>query len=210
MTQYDEKLSAFVDGELEQVEAERLISEMLDNKELRSRWLRYQRAGSALRREGSVSFSTDLLAGIHARLESEPTILAPQDKRHPLSATFKQVAGMAIAATIAAVSVLMIQPAEKTFSPTSHQVATNSASPAPVATEQEWLRVNNANWSDNRPAVVSKLNSYLVNHNGYSTPVRGTLPYAPIVTAGNNARPAEVTDNVPAIEYQPDGDNTSR
>lgn len=207
MTQYDERLSAFVDGELEQAEAEQLISEMLGNEELRSRWLRYQRAGSALRRESNVSLSTDLLTGIHARLEAEPTILAPRQQQ-PMSATFKQVAGMAIAATIAAVSVLMIQPTEKVFSPADNQVAVNSS--APVASEQQWLRVNNASWSDDRPAVVSKLNSYLVNHNGYSTAIRGTLPFAPIVTAGNSAQLTNPNDNSPAIEYKPSGDDASR
>lgn len=207
MTQHDERLSAFVDGELEQAEAEQLISEMLSNEELRSRWLRYQRAGSAMRHEAEVSSSTDLLAGIHARLDAEPTILAPR-QHQPMSATFKQVTGMAIAATIAAVSVLMIQPSENVFSPASNQVAVSS--PAPVATEQQWLRVNNASWSDDRPAVVSKLNSYLVNHNGYSTAIRGTLPFAPIVTAGNDTRLADVNNESPAIEYKPSGDNASR
>jgi sigma-E factor negative regulatory protein RseA len=208
MTQHDERLSAFVDGELEQAESDQLISEMLNNDELRSRWLRYQRAGSVLRHETGVSLSTDLLAGIHARLEDEPTILAPRKKRHTMSATFKQVAGMAIAATIAAVSVIMIQPTEKAFGPASNQVAANT--PAPVASQQEWLRVNSANWSDDRPAVVSKLNSYLVNHNGYSTAIRGTLPYVPIVTAGNGALAAETNGEAPAIEYKPSGDNASR
>lgn len=207
MTQYDERLSAFVDGELEQAEAEQLISEMLSNEELRSRWLRYQRAGSALRREADASSSTDLLAGIHARLNDEPTILAPR-QHQPLSATFKQVAGMAIAATIAAVAVLMIQPAEKVFSPASNQLA--ATTPAPVAEQQQWLRVNSVNWSNDRPAVVSKLNSYLVNHNGYSTAIRGTLPFAPIVTAGNAAQLVDVNDDSPAIEYKPAGDNASR
>lgn len=206
-TQYDERLSAFVDGELEQAEAEGLISEMLSNEELRSRWLRYQHAGSALRHEPIAARGTNLLAGIHARLQDEPTILAPRQTK-PMSATFKQVAGMAVAATVAAVSVLMIQPAEKTFNPANNQVAAITA--APVATGQQWLRVNNANWSDDRPAVVSKLNSYLVNHNGYSTSIRGTLPYAPIVTAGNGARPTGSIDDSPAVEYKPAGDNTSR
>jgi negative regulator of sigma E activity len=208
MTQYDERLSAFVDGELEQAESERIISEILSNEELRSRWLRYQRAGSALRHEPGVSSSIDILTGIHARLEDEPTILAPQQKRQPMSAMFKQVAGMAIAATVAAVSVIMIQPTEKAFGPANNQVATNTS--APVATQQEWLRVNSANWSDDRPAVVSKLNSYLVNHNGYSTPIRGTLPFVPIVTAGNDTLAADANDDAPAIEYKPSGDSASR
>lgn len=208
MKQYDERLSAFVDGELEQADAEQLISEMLSNEELRSRWLRYQHIGSALRHEVGVSTSTDLLANIHAQLENEPTVLAPQQGRKPMSAMFKQVAGMAIAATVAAISVLMIQPSDKTFSPASSQVAATSS--VPVATGQQWLRVNNVNWSDNRPAVVSKLNSYLVNHNGYSTAIRGTLPFAPIVTAGNDSGLSSAKNDTPAIEYKPSKDNAPR
>lgn len=207
MTPYDEQLSALVDGELEPAEADRLIDKMLDNDELRSRWLRYQQAGSALRREASTGAGGGLLPGIHAALAKEATVLAPRLKRQPLSATFKQVAGMAVAATVTAVAVLTIQPGGQVFAPTNQQVA----STAPVAVEQQWLRVNSSNWSDDRPAVVSKLNSYLVNHNGYSTAVRGALPFAPIVTAGRDRPVADlVEEGTAAIEYKPAVENALR
>jgi hypothetical protein len=47
----------------------------------------------------------------------------------------------------------------------------------------EWVRVNNVKWDVQQPAVESKLNAYLVNHNGYTNSVRGILPYAPIVSS---------------------------
>ena len=203
-TQYDEQLSAFVDGELEQADAEQLVSEILRDDELRSRWLRYQQSGNILRREDVTAPSVELLAGIHAKLNDEPTILAPRQS-HPMSATFKQVAGMAIAATIAAVAVLMIQPAENVFNASTNQIAATTSTPA---ANQQWLRVKDVNWSNNRPAVVSKLNSYLVNHNGYSTSIRGTLPFASIVSAGNDANLAN--DEDAAIEYKPAGDSAQK
>lgn len=203
-TQYDEQLSAFVDGELAQADAEQLVSEILRNDELRARWLRYQQAGNILRREDASAPGVELLTGIHAKLNDEPTILAPRQSK-PVSATFKQVAGMAIAATIAAVAVLMIQPTEKIFNASTNQIAATTSSPV---TNQQWLRVKDVNWSNNRPAVVSKLNSYLVNHNGYSTSIRGTLPFASIVSGGNDANLA--SDEEAAIEYTPAGDSAQK
>lgn len=198
----DDRISAFIDGELESVDAQGLISDMLVNDELRSRWLRYQLASDVLHRERLQVKDNELLNRVSAALESEPTMLAPRQRR-TIPAIFKQVAGMAIAASVAAASVLMIQTSESGFGPGIAQVADNA--PTSSVTDGKWIRVSGTNWTDNRPDVVSRLNAYLVNHNGYSTSVRGVLPYAPIVSGANH-----VSGDEPAIEYKPEGSFNSR
>lgn len=202
----DDRISAFIDGELESVDAQDLISDMLANDELRARWLRYQLASDVLHRERLQLKGNELLDRVSAALESEPTMLAPRQRR-AIPAIFKQVAGMAIAASVAAASVLMIQTSEPVFGPGIARIADNA--PASNLTDEKWIRVSGINWTDNRPDVVSRLNAYLVNHNGYSTSVRGILPYAPIVSGGSYTFEATPEDE-PAIEYKPEGSSNSR
>ena len=203
----DEKLSAFVDGELEAAEADRLISDILDNDELRSRWANYHSIRHSMHGQGQNG-EIDLSKSISAALANEPTVFSPQQRKRILPAAFKQVAGMAIAATVAAVAVLMIQPEEQNlFNP--NVVANETTRTVPVA-NQEIVPVvaEGVNWSVAKPAVASKLNSYLVNHNGYSTSVRGGMPFAQIVSSGNK-HSAKQDDSV-VLEYNPNGSSVRR
>ncbi|MDH5593931.1 MAG: anti-anti-sigma factor, partial [Gammaproteobacteria bacterium] len=59
----------------------------------------------------------------------------------------------------------------------SQQVASTVTAPL----SQEWVRVSGTRWDVKQPAVESRLNSYLVNHNEYSNGMQGVLPYARIV-----------------------------
>ena len=203
----DEKLSAFVDGELEGAEADRLISEILDNDELRSRWVNYHLISRSMSGQDSGS-SVDLSASINAALENEPTVFAPQKRKQHFSAAIKQVAGMAMAATVAAVAVLMVQPeTQNAFDPSA--IASRTTTPAPIAnTNIVPVTVKGVNWSVAQPSVASKLNAYLVNHNGYSTAVRGTMPFAPIVSYGN--KHTAKTDDSVVLEYNPNGSSVRR
>jgi len=203
----DEQLSAFIDGELAPNEADSLITTILDNDELRSRWANYHLVGHSLHGE-STNNTVNLSDSISAALANEPTVFAPQPRKRITPAAFKQVAGMAIAATVAAAAVLMVQPEEQNlFNPNG---SNNVASTSPSAIKQNIIpvAVNGVNWSVAQPSVASKLNTYLVNHNAYSTPVRGTLPYAPIVSYGN--KHSASTDDSVVLEYNPSGSSVRR
>lgn len=202
----EEQLSAFVDGELEAKEADGLISQILDNDELRSRWANYHLVSHSIHAE-STNNTIDLSQSISQALSNEPTIFAPQHRKRVMPAAFKQVVGMAIAATVAAVAVLMVQPEEQNlFNPAG---SGNVASATPFTTKQDILpvTVGGVNWSTAQPSVASKLNTYLVNHNTYSTPVRGTLPFAPIVSYSNKQK---VADDSVVLEYNPAGSSIRR
>jgi len=200
----DEQLSAFVDGELAAKEADLLITKILDDDELRSRWANYHLAGHSIHGE-STNNTVDLSGRVSAALSNEPTVFAPQRRKRVIPAAFKQVAGMAIAATVAAAAVIMVQPEEQNlFNPAG------TGSVASVTTKQNAIPVaeKGVNWSVAQPSVASKLNAYLVNHNAYSTPVRGTLPFAPIVSYGN--KHSATADDSVVLEYNPTGSSVRR
>lgn len=200
----DEQLSAFVDGELASKETDALISKILDNDELRSRWANYHLLGHSIHGE-STNNTVDLSSSISAALADEPTVFAPQRRKRVIPAAIKQVAGMAIAATVAAAAVLMVQPEEQNlFNPAG------GGNVASITTKQNVVPVaeHGVNWSVAQPSVASKLNTYLVNHNAYSTPVRGTLPFAPIVSYGN--KHSVSADDSVVLEYNPTGSSVRR
>jgi len=206
-THTDEQLSAFIDGELAPNEADVLITKILDDDELRSRWASYHLVGHSLHGENTNN-AVNLSESISDALANEPTVFAPQRRKRITPAAFKQVAGMAVAATVAAAAVLMVQPEEQNlFNPKG---TNNVASSSPVVVKQDFIpvTVNGVNWSVEQPSVASKLNSYLVNHNSYSTPVRGTLPFAPIVSYGN--KHSASTDDLVVLEYNPSGSSVRR
>jgi len=205
-THTDEKFSAFVDGELEAAEADKLISDILDNDELRSRWASYHLINDSINGH-STDNDVDLSERVSAALADEPIVFAPQRPKRHLPAAVRQVAGMAIAATVAAVAVLMVQPEEQNlFNPGA---LANATVPAP-ATDQDVIPVvaNGVNWTVKQSAVASKLNTYLINHNGYSTTVRGAMPFAQIVSSGNK-QSAKADDSV-VLEYNPNGSSVRR
>jgi len=205
-THTDEQLSAFIDGELAPNEADLLITKILDNDELRSRWANYHLVGDSLHGE-SINSTVNLSDSISAALANEPTVFAPQRRKRMTPAALKQAAGMAIAATVAAAAVLMVQPEEQNlFNPNG----SNNVASSPTTMKQNIIpvAVNGVNWSVAQPSVASKLNTYLVNHNAYSTPVRGTLPFAPIVSYGNK-HSASPDDSV-VLEYNPSGSSVRR
>jgi len=208
-TKNDDNLSALVDGELDSTRAKHLITDITASDELRARWANYHVISDAMQGNGQHNQTIDLSAQISAALEDEPTVLAPRSRTRTIPAMFKQVAGMAVAATVAAAAVLMLQPTEPGVFNQTEMVA-GLGSPVGQLKEER-IRVNNSgmNWSATQPSVASRLNGYLVNHNGYSTAVRGNLPFASIVGYDESAISTDADDAV-ILEYNPNGNSTRR
>ena len=74
-----ENLSAWMDGELDGQQAGQLLPQLKRDAELRGDWDCYHLIGDALR---GVQ-GPDLCAKICARLDAEPTVLAPQRRSKP-------------------------------------------------------------------------------------------------------------------------------
>jgi sigma-E factor negative regulatory protein RseA len=74
-----ERVSALMDGELEESEAEVELSRAKGDPAMREAWDTYHLIGDALR--GQAALSADVLAKVSSALEQEPTVLAPRSRR---------------------------------------------------------------------------------------------------------------------------------
>lgn len=213
--QLHERLSAFIDGELNAAESDSLVSEILADDELRASWAQYHLMRDAMQTNSApIDTALDMATRVSAALENEPTVLAPHKKHKAIPAMVKQVAGMAIAATVAASAVLIMQAPQQALvatnqvQPSQPQVAVSAPTTLPTIEDGQWIRVNEGvTWSVDRPSIASKLNTYLVNHNGYSTSLRGNMPYAPIVSYQDENHPDEPAKT---IEYNDKGNQGLR
>lgn len=177
--EYAEKISALVDNEVDGRELPTLVDGLRDDEDARSRWARYHLVSDVLHNNLPNQVDFTFAQRVSAALDAEPTVLAPQ--RKSMQAILRHVAGFAVAATVAVVAVLVVQQQGVQGTGTVEFAATSPAN------QGDWVRVNasNVKWTTQQPAVESRLNAYLVNHNGYTNSVRGILPYAPIVSSSN-------------------------
>jgi len=178
----DEKMSAFMDDEYHSDAIDYLKQE----PEARARWMRYHLIRDVLSGHTSAVPSSDFAQRISAVLENEPTILAPKSARQRIQKSVKQVAGLAIAATVATVAVLTVQ------NNNVPDVSGSQQTIAAVTPDTSAIQTASASRAE-RPlatAVQSKLSSYLVNHNEYSVTAKmqGMLPYMRIVSVTPSER----------------------
>ncbi|MDX5377380.1 MAG: sigma-E factor negative regulatory protein [Halomonas sp.] len=96
-----ESLSALMDSEGDDLELRRVLKTLESEPDAAEAWRRYHLMRSLLRRDHDIDVSTDLSAGIMARLEAEP---APAVEAPPIaprrSYPFARSAGIAAAVTL--------------------------------------------------------------------------------------------------------------
>ena len=190
-----EALSALMDGELPAAEAERLLDAMRDDPELREQWRRHHALSALLSGGGAGPDATHELAGRIAKaLDRDPVVLKPP--RRVATPASRPVIGMAIAAGIVLVAVVVVLGlrGDEAPAPGEAQVARIAPTPTesapqpavtPVAVPSPPVTVvasTRLTWNGARPGVEDRLNGYLLNHNEYlAGGVRGMLPYARVV-----------------------------
>lgn len=96
-----EWLSALLDGELEDGDAERAARQLVQDSGRMRCWSEYCLIGDALR--GEVVLQPGFMQRMHAALAAEPTVLAPMRKKHAARIT-RPLAWTAAAAAVAAVT----------------------------------------------------------------------------------------------------------
>ena len=173
-----EQISALVDGELDTNERPLLIKQIEANESLKADWERYHLISDALKGQLSNCTDSGFAESVHESIEEEPVVQVPRTRKLLQTSALKYIAGIGIAASVATVAVLIALPDSPIINGNTQQIA-STESIAPAA--QEWVRVSGTRWDVKQPAVESRLNSYLVNHNEYSNGMQGVLPYARIV-----------------------------
>jgi len=202
----DERISALIDGELDEREHQATVDELLANGENRKAWGRYHLISDTLKRSLPKGMDNDFSSRVMAALDEEPTVLAPQPTK---SSWGQRAAGLAVAASVAAVAVLgvqfMYQQDGQTLPP---QMAQTSNKLSPIAQQQniaqariqQSLRANIQTVTQSSGTVGHtprpskqfhpRLNKYLVDHNQQAprAAVQGMIPYARIVAYPNSHR----------------------
>jgi sigma-E factor negative regulatory protein RseA len=177
----DSQLSAMFDDELAPAECELLARRLSRDEHLKARWGRYAIMGAVVRAERGVRLNAPLAGRVNAVLLAEPALAAPTAPRDRSGARLRwwqPIAGAAVAASVAAVSILWLRAqAPVAGVPLSaHLAPVPPVSMAPAAATQGESYVVPVQ----KPATVvvpsTELANYVVAHSMFSTPVaRGNL-----------------------------------
>ena len=194
----DEQLSALMDGELEDPLRDESLAAVGRDAEMAARWERYHLISDVLHREVSgASLTGGLAERVSEALRDEPTVLAPRPPawRRLGARVGRQVAGLAVAASVAVAVVLVA------WQPQTPDIGTGAGERlagerGQVAAPDEGGQLarvaegsGGGGQADNpRTAGApsrggSPLERYLVNHSEYSVSggVLGRLPYMRVV-----------------------------
>jgi sigma-E factor negative regulatory protein RseA len=168
-----ERISAFMDGELEDFEVAGQVSRLKEDPQLRGAWDTYHLIGDAMR--GDVGLSSDFAARISGRLAEEPTVVAPKPRVR--ARTIRRLA-LSAAASIGGVAlVAWLALVDNPFLP-RQDLAVNQPTPAPAAQTQ--LASISADGA---------VNDYLLAHQQFSpsTAMQGVASYVRTVSGRDSA-----------------------
>jgi len=171
----DSKLSAMFDDELPPAECELLARRLSRDEPLKARWGRYAIVGAVIRAERGVRLNAPLAGRVNALLLAEPAFTAhaaPADLRAARLRWWQPVAGAAVAAGVAAVSILWLRTQAPGASLTTHNTAPAQVAPATLA-----VSAPGDSYVVPRPAPAAvvvpstELANYVVAHSMFSSPV---------------------------------------
>jgi len=212
MNEIDEKLSVLIDEYADNEESRAVLNDVIDDVNLQYRMRRYQMIGDVLRHELPDQVDLDLSHQIMAKIrETEAPVKSSSknaDQSEAVSSfwqwiSFKPVAGFAVAATVAVLSITLWQSIAVKSQTDSEQnqlvsieqqkIEKLAAQPmqinaVPVSSNLALSMDEGTRWStiEDSPALQQKLNAYLVNHTEYSAPMQGLIPQARV--AGYDAQ----------------------
>jgi sigma-E factor negative regulatory protein RseA len=187
-----DQLSTFIDGELPKHEIELLFKRLDGNAELRATLARYTLIGESLRTRSAEGPSRTFADRVSAAvLESGP--LAAGSARTASAQQWrwlKPVAGVAVAATVAAVAIFGLQRMQDPSIEPAPQMAASTPAPQvivdePTADSPAYVVPTPAS----APSLVNaaRLTNYVVAHSEYSSPLGRRSVLSGIVAEGADA-----------------------
>ncbi len=176
----NESLSALADGECDELESARVLKTLRASAELRKRWECMHMARAVIRGERADLISRNFADNLSRAIDNEAHMLVPERPSRSVTAARnwrKPLAGLAIAASVAMVSVVGL----RTLQPDGAQ--TQIADYSPAVTQPRAVRaaaIGGTRWNVQRAEVAQRLNNYLLNHMEYATmgEMQGMLPYS--------------------------------
>lgn len=178
-----QQISSMVDDELSPQEQELLMSRIQRDPALRQQWARYQMIGDVMRRQRVMHENDFIVSQVAQAISGEPSYQV-KHKSSFLPSVLKPVLGLAVAASVAMVSIVLVR----------DMVSQEKGYDAPVMARMDpvplpstaYVQVSSRpNMDVIRLQQNNRLNQYLVNHSEYasSNRVRGMLPYVRVVAS---------------------------
>lgn len=173
----DSQLSAMFDDELPAAECELLARRLSRDEGLQSRWRHYAVIGAAVRGEGGLALNVDLAAKVRKAVAaeaelSEASASLPMRENRFAKRAWQGVAGLAVAAGVAAVSVMWLRaqaPTEPAVLSAQVQQVQQEQLVAPSSGDPDLYVVPATNEQAN-PIATSEM-PYMVAHAEYSMPL---------------------------------------
>lgn len=169
----DETLSAFLDGEATANETRALLDRLCNDAQMRAALDRHQRLRASLRGELhpglDAGFANRVMAAINADTSGSRKVISFAAARQ--SRPVRVVFGLAMAASLAAVTVLSVRtllPATDSAFPALTPIAVQQPVPAVTAvatTAPGTIAKPITPWNDLSPEEIAELNDYLISHN---------------------------------------------
>ena len=169
----NEQLSACLDGELPAAELDLLLKRLERNPELREALGRYTAIGEALRQAKPAIASRSFADKVMAAIDEEPAVARRPARLSPrLLRTLRPVAGIGVAATVAALAIFSVQRAGVEPGP----IAANEPTVAPTSIvaqndEQAASYIVPTNTTQSAFVPATRLTNYVVAHSEYSSPL---------------------------------------
>jgi len=168
-----EQISAFIDDEISEAEKALLIRRLENDPVLRNQLSRYQLMHDTINKhlpnEIDLNFSDRVMAVIddESSYNSKPNL--------DIKKWLRPMAGMAVAASVAMLAIVGAQSLLLSGKPNNEDNFNTVAS-------SNYQNMSKLRWSNNQAEVGKSLNSYLVNHNEYtsSLSIQGMLQYVRI------------------------------
>ncbi len=203
-----EQLSAFLDGELPEPESALLLKRLERDDDLRGALSRYSLIGAVLRSDGDVPAARQVAARVSAAIAREPSgRMAVVSSRS--AALLRPLAGLAVAAGVAALALLLMPGFDTKDSaqpePVLAQVADTPVEPVTVAEDEtdapsrSYTTPAAADGPGGLPAA--QFANYLVAHSSYASPlvrrsvVTGLIAAPQEAGGGNAPAPKSAQDN---------------
>jgi sigma-E factor negative regulatory protein RseA len=197
----DSQLSAMFDDELLPAECELLARRLSRDEHLKARWGRYAIVGAVIRAERGVRLNAPLAGRVNAVLLAEPALAAdtaPRDRHQGRLRWWRPLAGAAVAAGVATVSILWLRTqAPLPGAPLVTQVATPGH--ATLATPASSGQGDSYVVPRTKPAAVvvpsTELANYVVAHSMFSNPVARRNLLSAFMTSESPAAGTEEPQN---------------
>jgi sigma-E factor negative regulatory protein RseA len=176
----DSQLSAMFDDELAPGECELLARRLSRDEQLKARWGRYAVIGGAIRSERGVRLNAPLAGLVSAVILAEPALATAHGARRAGVRWWQPVAAAAVAAGVAAVSVLWLRAqAPLAAAPLSARLTAPTATvPAAAVVPAAAAGAPDSYVVPRTPAVratvvvpSTELANYVVAHSVFSSPV---------------------------------------